>query len=275
MRRARPRAAIMGAMALTVVVVLALGAPRLATHRPWELAGDPAAPPRPGLPLGTNALGQDLLSHLLYGARTSLLIGVLVAAAATALSGLVGTAAGAWARGRGWLLAATDLFLALPGLPIAVLVAAFLGPGFWTLVIALTLVSWAGFARITSAQVAVTLRKAFVEAGRAAGASEGRILRTCVLPEVASLLFSRFLLTVRWAILMEATLALLGLADPARVSWGLALHQAFSHPLLFVTDAWRWWALPPALAVVVTSLGLAAVGHDLDLWLNPAAHHRV
>jgi ABC-type dipeptide/oligopeptide/nickel transport system permease subunit len=136
------------------------------------------------------------------------------------------------------------------------------------------LLGWAAFARIVRAQVIVTLRRDYVEAARAVGAAPARLFRHCVLPEVAPILFTKFLLTVRWAVLLEATLGLLGLGDPGRVSWGLMLHQAFSYPLLFVTDAWVWWAGPPALAIVLVSLGLMAVGQDLDHWLNPHAAPR-
>jgi ABC-type dipeptide/oligopeptide/nickel transport system permease subunit len=169
------------------------------------------------------------------------------------------------------LLAIIDLFLAIPAVPILVLLIAFLGPGFWPLVVALGLLGWAAFARIVRAQVLVTLRKDYVEAARAIGAPGTRLFRRAVLPEIAPILFTKFLLTVRWAVLLEATLGLLGLGDPGRVSWGLMLHQAFSYPLLFVTDAWIWWAGPPAIAIVGVSLGLMAIGQDLDYWLNPHA----
>jgi peptide/nickel transport system permease protein len=219
--------------------------------------------------MGTNALGQDLLSHLLYGGRTSLLIGGLTATIATALSATMGIAAGLWLRGRGLLLGIVDLFLAIPNVPIVVLLVVFLGPGVWSIVLALVLVGWAGFARVVFAQVCSTLQKDYIGAAVALGATTARVVRLGVLPEVAGLLFGRFLLTVRWAVLMEATLGLLGLADPGGVSWGLVLHQAFGYSLLFVTDAWLWWTGPPALAIVLTSLGLMAIGQDLDAWLNP------
>lgn len=264
-------ASVLGAALLALVTMLALAAPWLVPSRPWDTVGDPAAPPDARFPLGTNVLGQDLFSLLLYGARTSLMIGFLVAGLSTALSAAVGVTAGLWPRGRAAIMALVDLFLAIPSVPLVVLLAVFLGSGFWSLVVVLVLVGWAAFARIVQAQVQVTIRKDYVEAARALGARSGRVIRTSILPEVAPVLSTKFLLTVRWAVLMEATLGLLGLGDPGRVSWGLMLHQAFSYPLLFITDAWIWWAAPPALAIVATSLGLMAIGRDLDLWLNPAS----
>lgn len=268
-RRRRPTAAAAGAVLIGALVGLALLAPWLAPHDPQQIVGGPVTRPGAEFRLGTNALGQDLFSHLLYGARTSLLIGALTAAIATALSAVMGITAGLWGRGRGMLLGIIDLFLAIPNVPIVVLLVVFLGPGFWSLIVALVLVGWAGFARIVFAQVRGTLQKDYIGAAAALGATTGRIVRSGVLPEVASLLFTKFLLTVRWAVLLEATLGLLGLADPGRVSWGLMLNGAFGYSLLFVNDAWVWWAGPPALAIVLTSLGLMAIGQDLDFWLNP------
>ncbi|MDR7484055.1 MAG: ABC transporter permease subunit [Armatimonadota bacterium] len=272
-RRSRRRFAAgeAGGAALGLVLVLAIAAPVLAPYDPQQPVGGPVSPPDARFRLGTNALGQDLLSQVLYGARTSVLVGVLVAGASTILSAAVGTAAGMWQQGRRLLLVLVDLFLAIPGIPVVVLLVVFAGPGFWPLVVAMVLIGWAGFARIVAAQVRVTMAQAYVEAARAAGATASCIVRSSVLPEIAPILATKFLLTVRWAILLEAALGLLGLGDPARPSWGLILHQAFAHPLLFVTDAWAWWAGPPAAAIVLTSLALMAVGQDLDAWLNPQA----
>lgn len=254
-----------------VAVVMALAAPALAPHDPTQIVGEPVQAPGGRALLGTNTLGQDLLSHLLYGARTSLLVGFLAGALSTVMSASAGVAAGLWPAGEGAVLAITDLFLALPGVPVVILLVVFLGPGIWGLVTALALMSWAAFARIVFAQVRSTLRKEYAEAARALGSTTWRIARTAILPEVAAVLYTKFLLTVRWAVLLEATLGLLGLGDPGRISWGTVLHQAFAYSLLFVSDAWIWWAGPPALAILVTSMGLMAIGQDLDLWLNPHA----
>lgn len=259
---------------LVALALLAVAAPLLTPEEPNRIAGAPAEPPGSRFWLGTNALGQDLLAHLLYGARTSLMVGLFAACLSTGLSASVGITAGVWRRGQGMLMALVDLFLALPQVPLIVLLVVFWGPGFWSLVGTLALIGWAAFARVVRAQVSVTLRKEYVEAARALGSTEGRVLRAIILPEVIPILFTKFLLTVRWAVLMEATLGLLGLADPGRVSWGQVLHQAFGYPLLFLTDAWMWWVVPPALGIVVVTLALMAVGQDVDLWLNPAIRHR-
>lgn len=260
-----------GAALLVAVVALAMAAPLISHNPPDRTVGAPVMRPGPGLLLGTNVLGQDLYSHLLYGARTSLMMGFLVAASSTILAATVGTAAAMAPRGRELLLAVVDLFLAVPSVPLVVLLIVFLGPGLWSVAAALLVISWAAYARVVRAQVLSTASKEYVAAARALGASEARVVRTSILPEVAPILFTKFLLTLRWAVVMEAGLGLLGLADPRRVSWGLTLHQAFGYPLLFLTDAWLWWAAPPAVAIVLTTLGLMGVGRDIDVWLNPAS----
>jgi peptide/nickel transport system permease protein len=169
------------------------------------------------------------------------------------------------------VLALADFLLALPHLPVLVLLVALLGPGMWYLIAALAFLGWPAYARVVRAQALVVVQRDYVGAARTLGASGGRILRTCLLPEILPLLWTKFLLTVRWAILTEAALALMGLGDPANISWGTMLNNAFAYPLLFVGSAWLWWALPPALAIATVTLALSVIGRDFETWLNPAA----
>lgn len=269
--RALPATALIGAALLLLVAATATLTPLLLPMDPQRAVGDPLTRPTPGFWLGTNALGQDLFSQLIYGAQTSLVVGLSAAALSMILSALAGIAAGSLGKGRGVALTVIDVLLAVPSMPLAVLLIATLGPGFWSLIGILALLSWAPFARIVRMQVTATWGRDYVEAARALGASEARVLRSAIVPEIAPILLTKFLLTARWAILMEATLGLLGLADPSRVSWGLILHQALTYPLLFVTDAWAWWAAPPAIGIVATTLGLMAAGREVESRLNPSA----
>ncbi len=270
-RRARAySAALTGAIVLAAVVVAALLAGVLAPD-PRAIAAAPISGPTARHLLGTNDLGQDLLSVWLHGARVSLIVGFLAALLSTAVSGLIGMLSVAWRPARMPLLALTDFLLAIPHLPLVVLIIALVGPGMWHLIAALTLIGWPAYARVVRAQVLVTMQRDYVEAARALGASGARILWTCLLPEALPLLWTKFLLTVRWAILMEAVLALMGLGDATHFSWGSMLNSAFAYPLLFLGDAWLWWALPPALAIAATTLALSAIGRDFETWLNPAA----
>lgn len=266
-----PGGTLVGIAALLGVVLAALLAGTLAPHDPHAPSGTPIEAPSVQHRLGTNDLGQDLLSLWLHGARVSLTVGFLVAAFSTAASGMVGLLSVTWRAGRMPLLALTDGLLAIPHLPIIVLIVALLGPGIAHLIAALALLGWPAYARVIRAQGLVAAQRDYVDAARALGASGGRILRTCLLPDILPLLWTKFLLTVRWAILMEATLALLGLGDPGKISWGAMLNSAFTYPLLFIGDTWLWWALPPALSIAAITLALAIIGQDFETWLNPAA----
>jgi ABC-type dipeptide/oligopeptide/nickel transport system permease subunit len=268
-RRAIPMASWIGAVPLVLVVAAAGLVPLFLPLTPSRIVGDPLTGPTPRFWLGTDIHGYDLVSQFVYGAQTSLLVGLSAAVASTILSALAGLAAGGRGRARGPALALIDLCIAMPAMPLTVLLVVTLGPSLWSLMLVLALLSWAPFARVVRVQTAAAWSRDHVEAARALGATNLRIIRTAVLPEIAPTLFTKFLLTARWAILMEATLGLLGLADPSRVSWGLTLHQALSYPLLFVTDAWLWWALPPAIGIVATTLGLVAAGRDVEVRLNP------
>ncbi|MDR7556311.1 MAG: ABC transporter permease [Armatimonadota bacterium] len=271
-RRFRPRGATwLAAGVLLAAIGAAALAGVLAPYPPRAPVGAPVEPPSPAHRLGTNDLGQDLLSLWLHGARVSLTVGFAAAFLSTTASGLVGILTVVGGRYRGVLLAVTDVLLAIPHLPVMVLLVALLGPGLLHLVVALTLLGWPAYARVVRALVATTMEQDYVEAARAVGAPGVRIVRTCIVPVLLPVLWTKFLLTVRWAILMEATLALLGLGDPTQISWGLILHTAFAYPLLFTGTAWSWWAAPPALAIAGITLALSVIGRDFELWLNPAA----
>ncbi len=262
---------VAGVLVLSGLVLAAALAGWLAPYDPQASVAVPLHPPDRVHLLGTNDLGQDLVSVWLHGARRSLGLGFAVGVLSTGLSALAGSAAVLWPAARVPLLAGIDALLAVPHLPLVVLVVALIGPGLVQLAVVLILIGWPAYARVVRAQVQTAVQREYVEAARALGCSTARILRTCVLPEIAPILWTKFLLTVRWAILMEATLSLLGLGDPGRATWGTMLQSAFSYPLLFTGDAWLWWALPPAASIAILTLALAAMGRDFEMWLNPAA----
>ncbi len=271
-RRPRPhRAALAAILVLGAIMLVAVLAGEFAPYPPRASTGSPIEVPSARHRLGTDDLGQDLLSAWLVGGRVSLMIGFVTAVLSTAASGLVGIFSVTYPPARSLLLTVTDGVLAIPHLPVIVLIVALLGPGALHIIVVLALLGWPAYARVVRAQALVTAQRDYVVAARALGASDGRILKTCVLPEILPLLWTKFLLTVRWAILMEATLSLMGLGDPARISWGTMLNNAFAYPLLFIGNAWLWWAAPPALAIAVVTLALSAVGRDLETRLNPAA----
>lgn len=248
------RSALAGALVLAAFAALAVGAPRLAPYDPRLPDAAPLSVPTAQHPFGTNDLGQDLYSTWLWGGRISLEIAALVAALSTALAWSVGLLAGVRQRSGGPLLALADLLLALPTLPLYLVVLTLVGPSQTAVIVVLGLLAWPTFARVVRAQVVASRTAPYVEAARALGATSTRIARVHLLPSTTSLLPAHVAQAVRYALFAEATLAFLGLGDRANPSWGGMLGAAFADPLLFSRPMWPWWVLPPAVSIVLVVL---------------------
>lgn len=267
------RYAITGIVVLGLLGAVALAAPLLAPYDPTARVGTPFAPPSGAHPLGVNDAGHDLLSELIYGARVSLLVGTVAAAAATAVGATVGVVAG---YARGWvdsvLMRLVDVVLALPVVPLTLVLGVFLGPGLATQVLVIAAVIWAGIARELRAQVLSLRERAHIAAARAMGAPASYVLPRHVLPAVAPLVVPQFVLATKTAILLEASLAFLGLGDASAKSWGTMLYFAHVRSA-FLTDAWRWWVLPPGLAIAATVLAFALLGFAFEERARPSLRH--
>jgi peptide/nickel transport system permease protein len=248
-------------------VLAALLAPWLAPHDPNDqrLVRRLEPPSKEHL-LGLDELGRDVLSRLLYGARVSVGVGFVV----VLLSGFVGTMVGAlagYAGGRvdGLLMRTTDVFLAFPGILLAIALVAVLGPALRHVVLALVVIGWVGYARLVRGQV-LRLREAeFVLSARAAGAGTARIVRSHLLPNVLPTLMVQASLGMAGAILAEAGLSFLGLGiQPPTPSWGAMINAGRGHLL----DA-PHLALIPGLAILLTVMGLNFLGDSLIDELDP------
>ncbi|MCX7839960.1 MAG: ABC transporter permease [Anaerolineae bacterium] len=258
-----------GIVLLMLMFALAIGAPWLAPYDPARLSGKPFEPPSPAHPLGTNDIGQDILSELIFGARVSLLIGVLSALIAIGIGTTVGLLAGFYRGIVGTILMrAVDVMLIIPVFPLMVLLAAYLGQSLWNLVAVIGLLGWARPARIIRSQVLSLVERDYVIAARAIGARDARIVVRHVLPGVLSLALAQFVMAASSAILTEAGLSFLGLGDPTQKSWGSILYYAQARNA-FLSGAWAWWVLPPGLMIAVSVLGFALAGFALEDALNP------
>lgn len=261
---------VSGFVLLGVLAGVAVAAPLLAPFDPADRVGAPFSRPSWGHLLGTNDVGQDLLSELIFGARASLAVGLAAAAAATAIGTAVGLTAG---YARGWvdsaLMRIVDVVLALPFLPLAIVVGVVLGPGLSTLVALVAATTWAGAARALRSQVLSLRERDHVAAARAMGAAGFHVLRRHVLVDVAPLVVPQFVLAAKTAILLEASLSFLGLGDPTARSWGTTLSFAFERSA-FLTDAWLWWVLPPGICIALSVLGFALVGFGMETVGSPS-----
>jgi peptide/nickel transport system permease protein len=253
---------------LAAFVLGGLTAPWIAPHSPasidllHRLEG-----PSLTHPAGTDELGRDTLSRLLWGARLSLAISVSVVLVSLALGLAIGGLAGYLG---GWVdtvmsTFAMNTFLALPGILLAIAFAAFLGPGFTNLVLALAIGGWAGYARLVRAQVMAVRDREYVDAARAVGASGPRIFFRHILPNVIQPILVQAAIGMAGVILAEATLSFLGLGIPVPApSWGAMLNDARSH--LFDSPH---LVLFPALAIAIAVLGFNFLGDALRDQLDP------
>lgn len=261
-------AALVGLGLVLGLTLTAIFAAQLSPYDPTERVGRPFAMPSAEHRLGTNDIGQDILSELIYGTRISLTVGVVAALLAITIGTTVGLLAGYYPRLGNLLMRVVDVVLVLPFLPLLILLATYLGRSLFNTILIIGLLVWAGTARVIRSQVLSLTRQDYVLAARAVGAKDGHILGRHLLPQVLLLAVGQFVEATSSAILLEAALSFLGLGDPLQKSWGTVLYWAQVRGA-FLTPAWLWWVLPPGLLIICAALGFAFIGFALEQILNP------
>ena len=259
---------VAGTILLAVVLLTALAGPWLYPYNPWEYAGKPLERPSLTHPLGTNDVGQDLLSELIFGTRTSVGIGFAVGLISILISLVLSLSS--VLKGGMWdfaIMRLVDAWLTIPPLLLILLIVAFVPPRVSVLILALSLFSWAGGTRILRARGLEIRQEPYVEAALAMGASAPHLARRHFLPGLYHLIILSFLIQTRRAILMESSLAFLGLADPQHKSWGVMIQYGMK--FMALGDYWLWWLLPPALALGLTLVSLALIGFGLETRFEP------
>jgi peptide/nickel transport system permease protein len=274
-RRSKP--GMLGLAVLGLFVALALAAPLLADEAGLSAVNvtdtEPWLSPADHSPLGTDKLGRSIWTQLVWGARTSLLVGLAATVLAAVIGMTVGIAAGFYGRRAGALLMRlTEWFLVIPFLPLAIVLAAVLGPSIRNIILVIGLTSWPSMARLVRAQVLTLAERPYVDRSRALGASQGHLMVRHILPGVAGLILASTTLTVPVAILSETTLSFLGFGDPSRPSWGKMLEEAFEQGAL-TQEAW-WWYVPPGVCIVLVVLSFTLVGRALEEILDPRLRER-
>lgn len=268
----RNKVGLFGLAVVILILLLALLAPWLAPQDPSQqffdgltLEGKPL-PPGGQFLLGTDTLGRDLLSRLIWGARASMLVGLVANGAAVLIGALVGASAGYF---RGWggalLMRFTDVMMAFPALLLAIALAAILKPSLWIVALVIALVNWVQVARVVYAQALALAQKDYVEAARALGADNRRVLLWHLLPHLFPTLLVYASLGLSTTVLLEAALSFLGVGvQPPTPSWGGIINESQS----YFTDA-PWLVAFPGLAILLTSLAFNLLGDALREALDP------
>lgn len=262
-----------GAILLTLVLLVAICAPLIAPHDPN--LKEPILRLKPpvwldggvkGYLLGTDVLGRDILSRIIYGARVSVAVGV----AAVAVAGTIGVSLGViTGYFGGWLdnllMRFTDAFLSIPTLLLTMLVIGIVGPGLWTLIMVLGVTTWVAYARVVRGEALAVREREFVQAAKALGQRDVWILVKHLLPNVRGSIIVLATLNVASVILSESSLSFLGLGVPPNVpTWGSILADGRN----YITNAW-WVATFPGIAISLTVLGISFLGDWLRDYFDP------
>ncbi|MBS0448334.1 MAG: ABC transporter permease [Proteobacteria bacterium] len=267
----RNPAAIAGMVLLLIILGVAIAGPWLYPADPFEIKAVPLTPPGTSDAwLGSDYLGRDVLTTLIYGGRATLAVGAVAALLSVAIGITLGAFAGYYGgRVDAALMRFTEFFQVLPALLFAMVVVTLFQPSLVTETLAIGIVSWTGTARLTRAEFMKFRELEFVRAERAIGARNARIIWKVILPNALPPLIVSATLAVGAAILFEAGLAFLGLSDPNQMSWGLMIGSSRQYVLT------SWWAVAiPGAAIFVTVLAVSLIGDGLNDALNPKLRER-
>jgi len=263
---------VAGVVIVALFAFVAVFAPLLEPYAIDRPSGAAFAPPSAAHWLGCDDAGVDMLSLVIAGAQNSMLVGFLAAFVAVAIGGTLGIIAGykgSW--GETTVTGVTDFFLVIPALPLMIVLAALFGQTIYHIVLVIGLLSWMSVTYVVRAQVHTLKERGFISRARSLGAGDLYIIRHHILPHVAPLLVAQTVLTVASAVFFEAALAFIGLGDPARVSWGTIIQNAFLHSAV---SSGAWWAIvPPGVCIALVVLGSFLIGQGVEEAMNPRLGH--
>lgn len=266
-RIVRSPSGLIGLALLLGVAALALGANWLYPAGPYEMVGSPFSKPLGEYLLGTDMLGRDIAAGIAYGARVSLMVGLVAAVVIVLLGTLVGGVAGYYGgRIDSAIMRVTEFFQTIPTFIGAIVIVAVLGPTLPHVIGAISIVSWAPLARLVRAEVVSVKNREYISACLSLGMSDVRIMVVQILPNVLSTIIVAGSLMVATAILFESGLSFLGLGDPNIMTWGSMIGAGRSA----IRTAW-WMVTIPGIAVLLTVLAINLLGDALNEALNPRA----
>lgn len=234
--------------------LLALFAPYVAPYDPHAMIFRPFLRPDGTHLLGTDHMGRDIFSQLVMASRVSIPIGLVAATMVVLIGFSVGIVAGyRGGMAENVLMGITDIFILIPGLPLMVIVASYLGPSVWNVIMIVAVLWWCGTARVVYSRTVQVKEMSFIESSKMMGFSEKYILFKHILSNVKEMFVARWCLSVASAMMAEAGLAFLGLGDPFEISWGGMITAAFNKGG-FILNLW-WWYIAPGIMISLVTLG--------------------
>ncbi|HSE81236.1 MAG TPA: ABC transporter permease [Gaiellaceae bacterium] len=259
---------IVGLTVLTLFILVAIFAPLLEPYDPRAKTGDVYEPPSSAHWLGTDDGGADMLSLVIAGSRVSLIVGFAAALVAMLIGGTIGLWSGFYGgKSDTVLMRITDYTLVIPDIPLMIIVAALFGRSLTNIILIIGIIYWTSTARLIRAQTKSVRERTYVTRARALGAGNQRLIRKHVLPQVLPLLIANTVLTIAIAIFAETYITFLGLGDPALISWGKLIENAFDGDAV-LNDAW-WAIVPPGVCVTLVILACTMIGMGMEDALNP------
>lgn len=263
-----------GVSIIIFFLLVAIFASYIAPYDPNETVDLPYNKPNSLHLLGTDRLGRDIFSQLIYGTRLSLVIGVVAGLLIASISTSIGMIAGYYGGIVDRILSTiTDVFLVIPGIPLMIVISSYMRVrSFWTVIVVIAITGWGGGARIIRSQMLSMKNRDFVTAAKTIGERNMRIVFFEIFPNMLSLIASIFFSSVLYAIIGEASLSFLGLGDVSKISWGTILYWAQSANAL-LNGMWAW-VLAPGLSIIMLGTAFALLNFSLDEMTNPKLRRR-
>jgi len=267
------RMGMFGLILVLAFIAVALAAPWIAPYDPRALVGKPFERPGEDHILGTDQVGRDIYSQLIWGSRISLMVGLFASAFSVAIGTAIGLLSG-YFRGPvdTVMMRITDLFITLPSIPLMLILAAIIGRSVWNIILVIAVTGWTGTARMVRAQTLSIKERPYVEAARSVGARDSQIMFRHILPNIIPLIFANAIVGIVNAILSESGLSFLGLGDPTKPSWGLILRHA--NEVGAMATGRLWFIIPPGICIMLIAIGFAFSSYSLDQILNPRLRER-
>lgn len=254
---------------ISLIIFIGVFAPYISPHAHNLPSGSALESPSIDHLFGTDDLGIDILSQIFYGARLSLIIGFSTSILAGLGGGILGVISGFYGGIIDKIIMRlADMMIALPNLPMMILLGAFFGPSTRNIILVLVLFSWTGPARIVRSKVISIKKESYIVMARSYDAGFLHLFRVHFLPEIMPILAITIIKITSKAIVAEAGLSFLGLGDPTSKSWGLILNHSINFKGIYFTDYWKWWVMAPLLATMILILSISYISRDLERLLN-------